>query len=753
MTKGLAPVSIRYEITEGEGDLYLATVSLLSLRQFLENEIARVEVLIPDVDLAQDARATWMLAKHLGIHIVTELGDETAVPSSGPVISGAPVLLVRRPTAIVDGFRIFDGHRHVACHVAQNRGTGAPPEGMTALRPALGATTQVAQHVFPDVSIDAFALFQDTLRQFHQNGFFWDYRYRTNPGLGSGIGSRGIYQGIKREVLNRNVVAAGLSVVDIGCGDLEVCRYLSFKDYVGVDEAPEALALGRSKRPDWTFVKAPLDTSTGPVAEVAICFEVLIHAPSEDAASILLRTLASSASKRIIVSGYDHPIPKSSIVYFHAPLRDMLESLPGWEQPVRIARYENLSVYVMDRAGANLPAPEVLRAEDIEPFTWEALTRLEASVTDRLSGLAGSLSHVARDVSRALKCQPDIIAEDPQPCLTPLPAPALAAEGPIVSVVIAHRNESARIGGMLASLAAQSEPSFEVHLVDDGSDDGSDEIVNSFIRTDSRFVSWKNGEPRGPSVRRNQGLDAARGKYVYFADGDDTLSHDALARLLDTLLRTGADVVRGSHMFHFDNGARSANAFDQFHQPELDSVTYTAMPSLVFLYTAWNMLMSRDVILANGLRFDESLRLGEDRLFTQELFSISRSLSLTKHVTYRWIRAHDPARQLSLSRSAGARIAAVSAYLSLFDTLAGATARHRELAQAAMFWEVYRHLLENGRAAALGKPDRQSLARIIDMFDFPDTLLEDPSVKGWSEDAQSPARALYLRLRRARSRA
>jgi glycosyltransferase involved in cell wall biosynthesis len=745
MTDTVKPIEISYQITEGAGDLYLATVSLLSLRAFATNPIARIEVVIPDPALAQEARAVWTLIAEMGIDIVEApaTAGHDRDPGQGVLISGAPVLLACRRLTIDAGFGVSDGARHVACQATDGPTDAAPPSGLVPLRPALGASSQVSRELFPDISTDRFTSFQETLRRHHRNGFFWDYRYRTNPSLGSGVGSRGIYQTIKRELLNRNVVAPDLSVVDIGCGDLEVCRYLSFKSYIGVDEAPQALALARAKRPDWSFREAPLDTRGGPVAEAALCFEVLIHAPTAEAATALVETLSASASKRIVISGYDHPIPQSSIVYFHAPLRDMLEGLPGWDSPVLIARYENLSVYTVDRTGADLPPPQPLGDADAHPFTWDALTRFEARMTDRLSRLSGSLSNLLERVPVV----PVDAAPEPSAALA---APVLATEGPIISVVVAYRNEEARIGAMLASLARQGEPGFEAHLVDDGSDDGSNDIIAEAVGADPRFTIWRNSDTRGPSARRNEGIAAARGKYLYFADGDDALTPDALATLLDTALRTGADVVRGSHLFHFEDGGRSPNMFDQFHQPELDAVTYSAMPSLVFLYTAWNMLIDRDLVAANKLRFDEALNLGEDRIFNQELFSLSRSISLTKHVTYRWIRARGSQRQLSFSRAPDARIAAVLAYLSLFDTLPGATARHRALAQAAMYWEVYRHLLADGQAGALDPAARRGLARIVDMLDFPDALLRNPSIKGWSQDAQPGAHALYLRMRRGR---
>ncbi|TMV09060.1 glycosyltransferase [Ruegeria sediminis] len=740
MTEIACPVLVSYEITEGTGDLYLATVSLIALQRLLGNELSKIEVVIPDPAVAHDARANWSLAKEMEISIVEipSLGVDDISPEGGFLIRGAPIVLACQELTIEHSFTISDGSRRAVCITrGQESPETPPPADIFPLQARLGASSQPDRHVFPDINDAVFAELRETIRRHHRNGYFWDYRYRSNPQLGSGVGSRGIYQTIKREVLNRYVVAHNLSVVDLGCGDLEVCRFLSFRSYLGVDEAPQALEIARQKRPDWSFQLAPVDASAGPVADAAICFEVLIHAPSQKAAKALIDTLVSCASQRIVVSGYDHPVPKSSIIYFHEPLHNMLERIPGWNAPVLVTRYENLSVYVMDRENANLPHPEPFDDTDTHPFTWDALTKLERSMNEIRAQISQQFSAQSQQ-----KCPEEgrLIA-----------APPIVGNEPIVSVIVAFRNERERIGRFLRTLSEQNEPSFEVHLVDDGSDDESGEIVSDFARKDSRFILWDNTDSRGPSARRNQGMEASNGKFLLFADADDELTPDALQYLLDLSLRNRSEVVRGSHMFCFENGDSSPNTFDQYHQPDINGVTYAAMPSLVFLYTSWNMLIDRKYLEETGIRFDETLLLGEDRLFNQQLFAASRSISLTKKITYRWIRDRTSTRHLSYSRSSDARINSIHAFLSLMFKLPEAGARHRELAQAAMFWEIYHDFLKTGSPAELTHDSGVRLGHIVDMLDFPDCLLQDPSVKGWSREEMSNARSAYLRMRRTRT--
>jgi hypothetical protein len=89
------------------------------------------------------------------------------------------------------------------------------------------------------------------------NRVFWDERYRHFPERGSGVGSRGDNLIYKRQLLRDQGVEAATSVLDVGCGDLEVVRELAIRRYVGIEQSLEALTLAMRTRPDWEFRLAP----------------------------------------------------------------------------------------------------------------------------------------------------------------------------------------------------------------------------------------------------------------------------------------------------------------------------------------------------------------------------------------------------------------------------------------------------------------------------------------------------------------
>jgi glycosyltransferase involved in cell wall biosynthesis len=175
-------------------------------------------------------------------------------------------------------------------------------------------------------------------------------------------------------------------------------------------------------------------------------------------------------------------------------------------------------------------------------------------------------------------------------------------------------NPGAFLAPLLASLLAQTEPSFEIIAVDDGSTDGSAEVLRDAAARDPRLVvvTQPNG---GYSAARNRGLDEARGRWLAFADSDDWLDPRALQTWREHGEREGLDVV-------FGNGFRFVGEATQPVVPTSDLVVTHRPPEGVFSgadwvvhgvahaewrHFVWLQLFRRSALVENGLRFDESI--------------------------------------------------------------------------------------------------------------------------------------------------
>lgn len=114
---------------------------------------------------------------------------------------------------------------------------------------------------------------------------------------------------------------------------------------------------------------------------------------------------------------------------------------------------------------------------------------------------------------------------------------------PRISLVVPAYNVEDFIGRCLDSIRAQSFEDYEVYVVDDASTDGTAAAIERNIYGDNRFVCIRLTENRGLHVVRKVGLEACKGDYTLFLDGDDELAPGMLAELDTQARATGADVL------------------------------------------------------------------------------------------------------------------------------------------------------------------------------------------------------------------
>lgn len=117
-----------------------------------------------------------------------------------------------------------------------------------------------------------------------------------------------------------------------------------------------------------------------------------------------------------------------------------------------------------------------------------------------------------------------------------------------VSVVIPVYNSEKYLTRCLHSVCGQSYPALEILVVDDGSTDGSPQILRRFAERDRR-IRLLTQTNQGVSAARNAALDVAIGRYLTFVDSDDYLSRTYIEDFVRRMEETGADMVIGGVSF------------------------------------------------------------------------------------------------------------------------------------------------------------------------------------------------------------
>ena len=190
-------------------------------------------------------------------------------------------------------------------------------------------------------------------RQSFDNFTFWEFRYALHPSLGSGVGSRGGNLSIKRDILKAQLKALRPdSVLDVGCGDLEVMKDLTISNYTGIDVSPSAIELAKKKRPDWEFrwgdiLKLDLDPK-----DLVINLDVVIHQPTREIYEAFCEKLLSLSRKFLIVAGYDRP-PRyaSEITFYYEPLSETLTRLARGRVEI-VGSYRDTTILRWSRTGS-----------------------------------------------------------------------------------------------------------------------------------------------------------------------------------------------------------------------------------------------------------------------------------------------------------------------------------------------------------------------------------------------------------------
>ncbi len=123
-----------------------------------------------------------------------------------------------------------------------------------------------------------------------------------------------------------------------------------------------------------------------------------------------------------------------------------------------------------------------------------------------------------------------------------------------LSVIVPVYNVKPFLERCVASLLEQQLEDYEIILIDDGSTDGSGELMDSLARQHGDMIRCLHIDNGGQGRARNFGIDIARGDYLGFVDSDDWVRPDMYSKLLGRAEETGADVVVCDFLARYEDG-------------------------------------------------------------------------------------------------------------------------------------------------------------------------------------------------------
>lgn len=205
---------------------------------------------------------------------------------------------------------------------------------------------------------------------------------------------------------------------------------------------------------------------------------------------------------------------------------------------------------------------------------------------------------------------------------------------PQVSIIIPIYNSEKYLKKCLDSILNQDLSAIEIICIDDGSQDGSWQILQDYAARDQRLCCYTQPN-QGVSSARNYGLSHATGKYILFVDADDYLAENCLAELSAIATKNNLDMLVFGY-YHINNGNISESAFIKIWKEKLPHTPFSFEFNQSFLLngSVWNKLISRKLIEAAKATFPPNVAYAEDTIFCFRLYPFIKKMQILPKAFY-----------------------------------------------------------------------------------------------------------------------
>lgn len=211
---------------------------------------------------------------------------------------------------------------------------------------------------------------------------------------------------------------------------------------------------------------------------------------------------------------------------------------------------------------------------------------------------------------------------------------------PKVSVIIPMYNVASLVQRCIHSLCSQTYRHIELIFVNDCSKDDTVSVVENILASENigeleyRIVSHERN--MGVAAARNTGLDAAKGKYIYYVDSDDYIEPDTIECLVREAEDGNKDIVSCEWLLEFGTNAR--------HMVQPDFTTgedlFRQMCYGKARWNLWLFLVKRSLYEDNHIRFVPGVNMGEDMMVMLKLATHARKASVVHRPYYHYIQTN-----------------------------------------------------------------------------------------------------------------
>jgi glycosyltransferase involved in cell wall biosynthesis len=215
----------------------------------------------------------------------------------------------------------------------------------------------------------------------------------------------------------------------------------------------------------------------------------------------------------------------------------------------------------------------------------------------------------------------------------------------LISIIIPTYNRAHLIGETLDSIIAQTYTHWDCIVVDDGSTDYTDELLEFYCLKDPRiqYHHLPDSRPKGANACRNYGFEVSKGEYINWFDSDDLMLKDNLSSKFEAF-EEDVDFVIGNSI-NFDEFGNKTRPFSLNHDLPITAENFIGGE------IGW---MTIDVMFTRGclsIRFNEHLKSGQEyNFFARFLFKNSHGKYLKKDIAMRRIHSASIQQRLEVNQ-------------------------------------------------------------------------------------------------------
>lgn len=199
-----------------------------------------------------------------------------------------------------------------------------------------------------------------------------------------------------------------------------------------------------------------------------------------------------------------------------------------------------------------------------------------------------------------------------------------------LSIIVPVYGVEKYIDKCLDNLVKQSLKEIEIIVVNDGTKDNSQKIIDKYVKKYPDKIKSYIKENGGQGSARNYGLKKTTGEYIGYVDSDDFVEKDMYKKLYNKAKENNYDiVVCGNYNVSEDYQNKNIDAFINNYNTDLENIFFGKM-------AVWNKIYKRDILIKNKLEFKEKVWY-EDLAFTLKAIMNSNTFAFIDEPLYDYL--------------------------------------------------------------------------------------------------------------------